>query len=298
MEEMVVDELVYTYILESYTPGLVDEVMRSFELLYAFGKKFFDKDLVELVADSDNMDNENLKDTILAIVKRQLDALLKEHSLTVEPDTDFFTRNEILSGLLLLQHLDDYNEVGFILESALDNAEKVSTVLSTVCAISHSKLLAVLTDVSEDLVIAIKAMVYDREKTAKQAPLSDKILEKMRLFNGFIANNQALGVSLVKHGIRVGEPFEVYMHYLTDHLKTVSEIPQKALDILSTLMVSSDGYNLPLISYRRYNQLFLSDLNTITKIDAVITSMLNDFNRYITEHTNGQNTVPETSNRT
>lgn len=295
--DMVLDELIYGYTIDNYTPQLSDELFRSFELLFVFDKGFNDSEFVELVMDKDNQDNENLKDIILAKLKAKINYVLAEHTIKLQPETDFFICNEILSSLLLLQSLDDYTDVATILESQLDKEEKLATVIAYTSTLRESDVYPVLDSFSEDLITSILSYIYEQEKTngEKSNDLVNKILKKLQLLKSFIAENTALGITLVKHNIRIGEPFNMYLSHIVDHLASVKSIPQKALDVLSVLMISSDGYNLPLISFRKYSNLLSMDLITISKIDAAITSILGDFEKHILDIENAKTKLPEVS---
>lgn len=296
-DDMILDEVVMTYILDSYTPQLADELLRSFELLFAFDKSFSDSEFVEFILDQGNQDNENLRDIILAKLKGKLNYVLAEHTIKLQPETDFYVCNEILSALMLIQTLDDYSDIGAILESQLDKEEKFATVIANVSTLRESDIYPVIESFSEDLLTNILTLVYEQEKTKgnKERDLINKIMDKMQLLQKFIGSNNALGVTLIKHNIRVAEPFHMYISHITDYLANVSSIPQKALDILSVLMISSDGYNLPLISFRKYSHLLSMDLVTTSKIDAAITGIIGDFEKHILDMRNEKARLPEVS---
>ena len=297
---MLVDEILYSYIIDSYTPQLADELFRSFELLFVFDKGFNDSEYVDMVMDKDNQDNENLKDVILAKLKAKIQYVLLQHTIKLQPDTEFYIYNEILASLLLLQSLDDYSDVASILESQLDKEEKLASIIAYTSTLRETDIYPVLDTFSEDLLTTILAIAYEREKssnTTDSSDLKDKILKRLHKLQTFIGDNTALGITLTKHNIRVAEPFDMYNSHITDYLHTVNNIPQKALDILSVLMISSDGYNLPLVSYRKHSHLLSMDLVTTSKIDAAITGIIGDFEKHTLDNKNAQAQLSQVSHR-
>lgn len=289
-DDMFLDDAVVSYIMDSYTPQLADELLRSFELLFAFDKSFSESEFVELILDKGNQDNDNLMDVIIAKLKGKLNYILNEHTIKLQPETDFFIYNEILSALMLIQSLDDYTDIAVILESQLDKEEKLATVIANVSTLRETDIYPVIESFSEDLLTSILTLAYEREKTSsnKERDLIDKIMDRVHLLQKFIGDNTALGITFIKHNIRVAEPFHMYLSHITDYLPNVKNIPQKALDILSVLMISSDGYNLPLVSFRKYSHLLSMDLVTTSKIDAAITAILGDFEKHILDVKNAK----------
>lgn len=280
MDQWVLDEDIQTFINACYGPDQIDEILRSFELFHGFGLQYAESNFYNIIAHYGYYDTATLSDIFIKEIRTLIEGIFKEHGLLIDPEVELVTYNEILSGLLLIQVLDDYNEIAAILESDMDSIEKLALIFSHITPLTELQLLDIIKSISDTTLKTLLAFCYEKEKTAANKPLDLKMLEKLKEFKAFMGDNKGFGYYLLENGIPLGQSFEIYQGHLISYLSTVKELPQKALDVLTVLLLIPDAYNLPLIYYRKINSQIFDDLNTIQKVDMLIGRILADFEEY------------------
>jgi hypothetical protein len=257
-------------------------MLRSFELLFAYGLKYPDSEFAELAVTSDNYTQDAIVDLFSYKLRTALDRLLEEHALYLKPETSLETCNEIVAGVFLLQNLADYSMVAEILESYLDHEEQLIAILGYVSALNDIQLADAFSKTDGVFLTALRNFITQRSVTPAVEHSDDEgpLLVKLKRFRQFIDSNSALGITLLEDGVPCALPLEQYLGHLQHLDQTTLALPQLALDILSVLLLSPDSYQLPLLAYRKHSHGFITDLTTISQVDAIITHILNDFERY------------------
>lgn len=287
MSSFILDEDVVDYIQSTFGDEKADELLRSFELLYGFGLQYPDSEFVDLISSASNTDPSVLNDRFYYRLVEKLVEIIKQHNITIKKDQPIYLINEFLSGLLLIQYLNDYRDIDYILSSTLPNDEKFAEVIHQVTVLTPLQVLDLIDELQDQTVILLQDFVKMRiGPTISKEELPQGLLNKLRSFNEFIEGTETLGRFILDIGMPVGIPIDNYIPYLLKQEQTNTPA-QTALNILSVLLLSKEGYNLPIVAYRKIaNQLF-TDLNQITRIETLISRINSDFETFIMAKSQG-----------
>lgn len=273
------DQDVYDYVKTAYLPEQADEILRGFELLEAFGLQYYDSEFIPIIMNTDKYDPDDMRLAFNSQMIKSLNIVLNEHYIYLKSDTSLYIRNEILSSIYLLQHLNDYAPILQILESYLENDDKLIAILSHTCTLSD----IVISDAVETFEASFLKGLYEYIMT--NHPDQDDQTQKdeihvinLKLFKSFLQEQSCLGLELVSSG----SPIALEPDYYLKHLDVNKPITELALDVLSCILVSQ-AYQFPTMAYRKHASTYIQDINRFTQIDTIITHMVGDFERYKVE---------------
>lgn len=115
----------------------------------------------------------------------------------------------------------------------------------------------------------LKSYIYNKEESVPVEERGDKkLVGHVRFFNHVFGDNN-LGSQMVRSQLRIGEMFETYLEYIRDIFVGPND-EQTAINLLSVIYLSGDGFNSPLLVYRKYSFQLLQDLDRTSKIEVEI----------------------------
>ena len=276
------DQDVYEYVISRFTPELADEILRGFENMVAMGYNNPDSPFINLLMGYEYA-AEDMQDKFRQLHTQQLSDILKEHSLYILPTAKLTHINDVMSGVYLLQQLDDYSAIDSLLNSDMSDEDKLIEVLKYPTTLNEFDILNTL-DIRDSLFIkALQYYTNEKMLSAIDVPMDNKdLIVNYKHFASFIGEQQATGVEMLRNGLKIGLPFENYI----DYIDPISNTPQDALNLLSFLLMAENSYKFPLVTFRKYSSRFSDDLNTVSRIDAILTRMIGEFERYKLEQNN------------
>lgn len=280
-------EITERYIELTYTPELQSILLTSFSLLETFGLNFYEDKYLNLIAKDESLDKDVRADTFVNWLKQDIYTLIKEHLITLDEEQDIHLRelNEICHFLYIIQNLEDYNEVIYVLSSDASSRKKVISLIERYTLLSEVRLLELIKEVNENLLIGLEQFAEDRSQD-EQETLDEKHLNYVNLFFKFTNGVPSLGKTLFLQGyntLTLKELTNLITFNLSKHIDDLitTNAPQAALDVLSTLIITKDDYSLPLLKFQRHTLLFTEHLENVTRINAMITNMLSDFTAFV-----------------
>jgi len=235
---------------------------------------------IDLLNNANFKSNEDLYDTFIIEVNKILDFILKEHEIIVTKETTLYEKNELLSSLLLIQDLEDYTPIARVLESLEPDADQLSSILGDLCMLDQTKLLEIIEWFNPNILFKLKEFVAIKEELRETSNDNNNLdlISGLRLFfkcfEGF-----SLGKILLENNCIIGAKFADYLKFVeSDIIMDSNEVT--ALNIYSVLIISSDGYNTPLLTYRKHSYELLQDLNKVSKIEVILLQLISKFEEY------------------
>jgi hypothetical protein len=289
-----IDEDVYSYILENYNQEQADELLRSFELFVGFGLQYADSDILQIISRSQLNELDDIRDEVTQTIATKLHAIITEHRLSIDESTSLHDLNEIASGLLLIQHLSDYGSILQLLESDASDEDKFADVMASLTTLTALNVMDLVKEMDPSFIKNLTAFVSEKDKAInghKFLPIDGRLLTRLRQFHEFIDQHSCMGIDLVKSGIPVGRPIEEYLPYLRFDIKTEDNIAQMALDLLSILMISSDGNALPLVAYKKISHDIFMNVDVAARIESIILKINTDFETELMARRQGGNSA-------
>lgn len=281
------NEITAYYIEITFQEELKKIIYSSFSLLEAFGKTFYEDKYVDLISKTDTTDNDFKRDNFILKLKKDIYELLTEHSIYIQDDAEITLNelNEIAHFLFIVQRLEDYTEVSYIINSELSNKKKLIALISRYSFLSEIRLMELLGVVEYSLINALKTFIEDKHPEEEES-IDRKRLRHIKHFSNFIDNTDCLGITLYNNGytnVTLKELTSLLTMDISGYIDKiiVTKSAQASLDVLSLLITTKDDYNIPMLKFNKNISLFTNKSENITKLSNTIINMLNDFNSYV-----------------
>lgn len=262
-----------TYLSDEYKA----EVFRSFQLFDFFEYRQASQGFIDILNDANNISSDDLKDRFTQELHDKLDFMLNEHTVKLTDEATIHEKNELLYAFGLIQHLEDYTGVIRILESFEDNETQLSLILEDLCVLDQTQIMMIVESFQPKILATLKAFIYQKE--SEETTIDDrdaKILRNLRQFFG-VHGKDNIAYKLIEANMLVGARFTTYLPYVEGNLVEENN-DATALNILSLIYMSIDGFNNPLLMYRKYSYQLLHDLNKVSAIEVLVMRLMAKFN--------------------
>ena len=282
------DEITLQYITVTFQPELKKVIYSSFNLLELFGSSFYEDKYVDLITRVDDIETNDKRDLFLYKLKQDMNNIIKEHRIHIDGDMEVTLDdlNEIVHFLYIVQNLEDYSEVSYILNSEGSNKEKLVNLVCSLSLISPSRLMSMLELVEPEAIQAMKTFVSDKRELDTQEALDMKRINHINNFFAFIGTNECLGKTFYENGyvnLTLEELMNIVPFSIPDLVEKqmIENKPEAVLDVLSLLVITKDGYELPLLKFTKNVGLFFNKPEDVTAAHHVMTSMISDFATFL-----------------
>ena len=226
---------------------------------------------------TDKMTSDAVQDQFINELNIKLDYVLQQHTIVLNNDSTISQKNEILTGLARLQHLEDYTGVINTLESLEPDEEQLATILSDVCSLDVSTVMELVESFDPSILEVLKRYIYQKEAENETKVDADlKLIEGFKVFNEAIGKDN-VGTKLLESGVISGQKFETYLPFAEDSIVVERNPDKTAENFLSLLILSIDGYNSPITVYRKYSYQILQNLNTVSDIEVRVLNLISKY---------------------
>lgn len=284
------EDLITIFIDTYYSDEFKQEVERSFGLFEFFEYNQAFQPFVDILMNESNLDQASMNDMFVQKLHEGLNYILQEHQIKLIDVATIHEKNEILLALAHVQNLVDYTPVIRTLETFEPDEIQLSSILADISMLDQFKIMELIESFNPGILQTLKNFIYEKEKDTTAEELTNpKLIKHLRLFAS-VFGETPLGVQMARGQLRIGERFETYIDFIQDGILSPDE-KQTALNILSVIFLSSDGFNSPLLVYRKYSYQLLQDLNLVSRVEI---HLLN----HISELTAHQKAAEEKASRT
>lgn len=280
------DDLTVSYITTKFQPELITVLNDSFNILERFDLPEYESPYIDLISRSEDVEGDVTRDRFISTLRSQLVRVIDDHSLTLDEDSDptLTELNELLFFLLLLQDLEDTSQLSYRLNGAGTDRVKFVDLLAFYTRITLFRGMELIETVDSTLIRAMLAMCKDKEM---ETPVDLVHLKVWNDFSVFVGDSDCLGSKLRKTGyfnLTVEQMLALSGLDLREHIDLVakSSLPAAAIDLLSLLLVCKDSYVDPMKYLENNAAVLLNGVELLSKLTAVMTSMLTDFNNHLT----------------
>lgn len=278
------DELLALFMESTYTKELCEEIERTFGLIEFFQYKDAYSGLIDIVTQEGETDKNTMHDMFIDEIHNKLNYMLEQHTITMVPEATITQKNEILLALAHIQNLEDYTSIIITLESFDPDEEQLASILEGLTMLDEHTIMMLIKDFDKSLLKKLKEYIYlDESRKPQLDKIHYSLLEHYKLFNK-VYGTENIGSQLLMAGMSPGENFVTYLGYIDHSLIGPTDIIT-ATNILSLIYLSADGYNSPLLIYRKHSLDVLQDLNMVSKIEVHILNMI----AQLAEHKKAQN---------
>lgn len=274
------DDILALFVETYYNEQQADDINKALDLFDYFEYNQAFPGLIDIVVEHSATSNENLIDSFTAAINQRLNFLLEQHTVKLVDEATIDQKNQILNALGHLQKLQDYSGVIGVLESLEDDTEKLTNILSDHVLMDQTELMTLIVSFSEDLLTKLKEYIYAVEDAtpSEDEPARLDIISNLKLFNEFTEGKTIAAVAM-QDGSRVSERFSTYLAFFKDEIVT-KDTDQTAANLLSVLYMSIDGYNSPLLVYRKYSLSILNDLTLVSKVEVSLLNLIASYSEF------------------
>lgn len=282
------DELIASYIENTFHPDLNDTIHRAFALMESFELPDYESEFIDLLMVEDLDLPQNTQDHFTTILHKKLDEILHAHLIKPLEAAHLHEKVGLLTALFNVQHLADYTSIINTLEASYDDLERLSEVLSHCCEMTPLAIENIIDEFNPSILETLKTYIYGVERDTKtiltdEVLLRRKIIQNLRLFKEFMENknNSAtpLGLFMLESDAMVGQDLELYVPFIDAQLKHTN-YPKLAVDVFSLILLTEKGYLNPLGEFKKCSGWLLDDLTAISKVDPLIVSLSSAFDKF------------------
>lgn len=271
----IMDSLILDFIEASYTEELKQEFYKAIDLFNKFNYTNYETSLIDILMNQRNESSVDAIDAFTLEINNKLDYIISQHQLKVKLYTSIEDKTELLTGLYLLQEQEDYNSIISILESLEDDLEKFTTILSDVSSVNKLKLYEILDEFNPVILTKLKEFIYLKENNVVINYIDHDLRVNITLFFNYYKLNN-IGYNLIHSDILIGDVFVTYIPFILSEIVGIDD-KETALNILSVLNISNDGYKDPIGVYREHSMTLLNDLNKVSAIEVILINLSNNF---------------------
>lgn len=271
------DDLINGYVQEHFPEELQAEITRSFDLIDFFEYHQAYSGFTDILMNADNDSTESVHDKFVMEIHSKLNYILLQHTVVMSETAEISDKNEVLTALGRLQHLEDYSAVIHTLESMQSDEEQLSIILSDVCALDQLSIMELIESFNPTILETLKTFVYQIEaerEVSDERPML--LIEGLKLLTAEVCKD-SVASKLLQAGILPAQKFETYLSFVGEDLLVQGNVDRTAENILSVLALSIDGYNAPITVYRKYSTQILNSLNLVTEVEVKILGLIAKF---------------------
>lgn len=271
------DETLVGYINTAFSPELQEQIFKSFDIFGKFEFTNVEEDFIGMIMNASYTHSEDLHDNFLILLNEKLDFVIKQHKLKVSDDASIGQKLELCNGLYRIQSLEDYQPLMLTLESMETNEDKTISILSDITNFSEVELMDLIEEVNPIFLVTLKSFIMTKD-IDEPIVESDDLVTKAKYFFSLFEQN-TIGRNLAAF-VLIGQEFNQYLKFISEEIVAGTN-QDIALNLLSVMVLSKDGYKNPLILYRQICGDLFTDVNKIAQVEEFLIKFLNQYNEYL-----------------
>lgn len=280
------DALIESYINVRFIPEMQNEISRAFSILNEFN--YVDQELpfINLLMTEDLSESPDIQGMFIQTLIDQQEEVFKAHLLEISSDANLFERNEILSFLLQVMNLEDYNELETIFGQAVDPEHAFSLACERYSSLKEHRALELFIQVDPVSFNLMKKYIHKklllRNSTVPVfTEVGQKIIHTLRQYSLFLKTDELIGVHLLNSGVLLNQSYRSLSKFIANPSIFLNASDEEiAKQFLSFLFLNEKGIDRPTEAYQENIGLFLTDLNQISKVQSFVDKYSLDFATY------------------
>lgn len=267
-------------------------IKTAFDLLDELGVEDYQERFVSLMMIESDIETSQLVDSFTLLINNLIDDLLKLHGVVFNDIVYLETKNKVLEALVSLDSLESKDFILAILESSNDEVEKFCEIITHLTDLNFMYLFNAVESINPSLISKINEIFSANankltEEEIDKRDFTNKIISKLKQLRIFINYDKAVGFTLVNNNTVLGSNFNQYSTYAVKQFEHLTN-EEIAKEVFILLTLSDEGFEQPLITFRKYSQNLFSDLDKITKIDIILNRLIMQFDKFILENQSNQ----------
>lgn len=273
-----IDYFVETYFIE-FTK---EDIKESFKILDLTDVEYTDAFMALLMTQGE-LGTSEITDLFTKTLNTFLDALLIEHSIVLRSDSTISFKNNIIKSIIDLPYYENVDEIDAIISSQDEPNYKLSELIDLVSDLTIMDIFTQIESVNPSLFIKLSETINSSDIKIDKNGLAQQdtviaIVNKLKKIKEFTKYFKAVGFTLVNNNIVLGSSFDKYASYADKHFEFLS-LDDIAVEVFVLLTMSEEGFNNPLLTFRKYSTNLFSDLDKVTKVDIKLNNLIMQFDK-------------------
>ena len=278
------NEEIMNYAIVSFGEDVAYLIENLFHHFDDFGLPEYETEFYNILMTDNTVDISTTHDDFYNLVVDCTDRIFINHGIVLKPETRLRDRNELLDSLKVVQNLIDYSEIYLHLESDEDDLEKFALIVESTSMLRRTDVYDIIEELDSELVKTIRFLVLkqiENEDTGNIGydNLKYKIIDNARKFESFLNGKVSCGIQLMNQGLLLGEEFSTYVPYIEGYLQEMDE-RGIAETIYSVIILSSDGYVNPILTFKKNIELIPINPDRQYKIEQEFANFASEFESY------------------
>lgn len=241
------------------------------------------QDLMNILMQDQSVNKTDLVDEFRVKLEQICLGILTSHGITISEDSTLLQLSEVTKALLELPFYTDPAFIKDSLQTSLDIKTKFIDVLALVCILQEDELLLIIDDVDVNLLDRLFELTNVSSDIVGNE-LNDKIINKLKQLKQFLSNELPEVFTAIENGKLLGVTFDNYFD-LIEKDESISAY-KIAKNVFVVLTMSCDGYDNPVVTYKKHSDHLFTSLDTITKVDVQLIRLVQEFDKHVLANRN------------
>lgn len=283
------DEEILDFFHNNYTKIFAVQLERAVGLLLNFGYPEAKDKLIQAFNDPEFEDPDILHIAVPNLIRTWQTESLLQHGIEITPESPQVFISDVLSGLLLVQDIEDPMPYLRLLESDLDDEVKFCRLFKDFSTYSEESFYEYIASIYPSLIERLYSTLSkqdlrnvlensDYESAVAYTEEQKKIIDNYRDFVNY-AGRETLGYRMLDAGFKIGLDPNSYYAFVKDMLE-LHDLKKAALDLLSFFFLAEKTWLKPAEAYRHISEQIVLDPRSIPLIDNEIRHYLLEFEQY------------------
>lgn len=280
------EETTVQYMYNQFQPELLALLVDCCTTLSCFAVSEYEDDLINLIAASEDMQSDDVRDSFIYRIRQALLDVIQEHMIKVDEQAQptLSELNDLAKFIYCVQDLEDNSAINYRLHGLGTPKSILLDIMTTYSRMYKFRAMEIISDVDDKLIKAMQAMVQGRSEVVTDASKHIKLWKDFVRFLG--DKTSCLGLNLKTDGY-----FGLKLKELNSLLNptipmrvsqlALTNVPQVSLDLLSIMMLCIDTHEDPIGSIDKYKTELFTTTDNVSQIKQCINAMYLDFNNYL-----------------
>lgn len=272
------------FLRENFTLELQSLIQKAFDIAETFDDRFVEDPFVSMISSESLTEKDTITQTYISRLRQTLGGYISSCGVTLDWEQDI-TLAELVALcdlLLLIPRLESFELLEYIVNSDHPNRIIFVALGVTLSPLAEVRLMEIVEDVNDELITTLKNIGVEETPQRNIDPEHQKCWD---VFSKFTDKTPCLGKTLRDSGFANNTIEELLAFIPTKTLeeiadRTVTNIPQTALDLLSLMVVGTNTYQDIIGSFKQHVKFFLTDTQLITRTESAFMAMVSDFEVY------------------
>jgi hypothetical protein len=273
-------DILRDYISQNATPEMLATLEVAFLTFERIGLEDYERQYEEILMIADDDELNAGVDTMSAVVtltKELQRKILREHGIFLMPEVTVEFLDQTISTLLDVQEREVTDELTSVLAMEGRPEELFAELMALFTPLVADEILLHLFSVEAFAITRLRDML--EAKQTQDVVDEALVAHNVEMLTKFAKVAKSLEtLKFYKSGMPPGVPFVNYINWLGHELEQMP-VDKVALELLGMALASSDGVDNPRGVIKEHIDRYISNLDSITKIDVVVTDTLLKINQ-------------------